>query len=116
MLTVGTFLGGRILIGNTEKAGGRVGDAPSIRLAERLRELPFDVARLKTGTPPRLDGKTLNYELMQEQPGDEPAPVFSFLGERREHPRRSPASSPRRPRKRTTSFAARSTSRRCIPG
>ena len=86
ILTAGTFLGGRILFGKTEKAGGRVGDAPSIRLAERLRELPFDVARLKTGTPPRLDRKTLDYGLMQEQPGDEPTPVFSFLGERREHP------------------------------
>jgi len=87
VLTVGTFLGGRILIGRSEEAGGRVGDAPSIALAERLRELPFRVARLKTGTPPRLDGKTLNYDLMQEQPGDEPVPVFSFLGRRREHPR-----------------------------
>ena len=87
VLTVGTFLGGRILIGRSEEAGGRVGDAPSIALAERLRELPFRVARLKTGTPPRLDGKTLNYDLMQEQPGDEPMPVFSFLGRRSEHPR-----------------------------
>ncbi|MGI9235361.1 MAG: tRNA uridine-5-carboxymethylaminomethyl(34) synthesis enzyme MnmG [Woeseiaceae bacterium] len=86
VLTVGTFLGGRILIGRTETAGGRVGDAPSNRLAERLRELPFKVARLKTGTPPRLDGKSLNYALMQEQPGDEPTPVFSFLGRRDQHP------------------------------
>jgi tRNA uridine 5-carboxymethylaminomethyl modification enzyme len=87
VLTVGTFLGGRILIGSTERPGGRAGDAPSIRLAERLREMPFRVARLKTGTPPRLDGRTLNYEIMQEQPGDTPAPVFSFIGERAEHPR-----------------------------
>ena len=86
VLTVGTFLGGRILIGSTEKAGGRAGDAPSNRLAERLREMPFRVARLKTGTPPRIDGRTLNYELMQEQPGDEPAPVFSFIGRRSQHP------------------------------
>lgn len=86
VLTVGTFLGGRILIGDTEQAGGRVGDAPSIKLADRLREMPFRVARLKTGTPPRLDGKTLNYETMTEQPGDEPMPVFSFLGKRRDHP------------------------------
>ena len=86
VLTTGTFLGGRILIGSTEKAGGRIGDAPSIRLAERLRELPFRVARLKTGTPPRLDGRSLNYEAMQEQPGDTPRPVFSFLGSRSEHP------------------------------
>ncbi len=86
VLTTGTFLGGRILIGSTEKAGGRIGDEPSNKLAARLRELPFNVARLKTGTPPRLDGKTLNYEVMQEQPGDEPVPVFSFVGKRREHP------------------------------
>jgi len=87
VLTVGTFLGGRILIGRTEKAGGRAGDAPSIALAKRLRELPFRVARLKTGTPPRLDGTTLNYAAMLEQPGDDPAPVFSFTGQRSDHPR-----------------------------
>jgi tRNA uridine 5-carboxymethylaminomethyl modification enzyme len=87
VLTVGTFLGGRILIGATEKAGGRAGDPPSNALADRLREMPFRVARLKTGTPPRVDGKTLNYALMTEQPGDEPMPVFSFLGRRSEHPR-----------------------------
>jgi tRNA uridine 5-carboxymethylaminomethyl modification enzyme len=86
VLTTGTFLGGRILIGSTEKAGGRIGDAPSIRLAEGLRELPFRVARLKTGTPPRLDGRSLDYEAMLEQPGDTPRPVFSFLGLRSEHP------------------------------
>ena len=86
ILTAGTFLAGRILIGKTEKAGGRVGDAPATSLAGKLRQLPFNVARLKTGTPPRLDGSTLNYGLMQEQPGDEPTPVFSFLGERRQHP------------------------------
>ena len=86
ILTVGTFLAGRILIGRTEKAGGRAGDAPSNKLAERLREMPFSVSRLKTGTPPRLDGKTLNYDVMQEQPGDEPTPVFSFLGRRNDHP------------------------------
>ena len=90
VLTVGTFLGGRILVGKTEKAGGRVGDAPSIRLAERLRELPFRVARLKTGTPPRLDGKTLDYDAMTEQPGDVPVPVFSFLGRRSDHPEQIP--------------------------
>jgi len=86
VLTTGTFLGGRILVGKTEEAGGRVGDAPSIRLAEHLREMPFNVARLKTGTPPRLDGTPLNYEVMQEQPGDTPVPVFSFIGERRQQP------------------------------
>jgi tRNA uridine 5-carboxymethylaminomethyl modification enzyme len=87
VLTVGTFLGGRILVGRTEKAGGRAGDAPSNKLAARLREMPFNVARLKTGTPPRLDGKTLNYEVMAEQPGDSPVPVFSFLGRRSDHPK-----------------------------
>jgi len=87
VLTVGTFLGGRILIGETEEPGGRVGDAPSIALARRLRELPFRVARLKTGTPPRLDGRTLHFDAMAEQPGDVPTPVFSFLGKRKEHPR-----------------------------
>ena len=87
VLTVGTFLGGRILIGRDERPGGRVGDAPSNRLAARLRELPFSVARLKTGTPPRLDGRSLDFAAMQEQPGDEPRPVFSFLGRRAHHPR-----------------------------
>ena len=86
VLTVGTFLGGRILVGKTEKPGGRVGDAPSNALAARLREMPFRVARLKTGTPPRIDGRTLNYAVMKEQPGDEPRPVFSFVGLRAEHP------------------------------
>jgi tRNA uridine 5-carboxymethylaminomethyl modification enzyme len=86
VLTVGTFLGGRILVGKTEKPGGRVGDAPSNALAARLREMPFRVARLKTGTPPRIDGRTLNYAVMKEQPGDEPRPVFSFIGRRDEHP------------------------------
>ncbi len=87
ILTVGTFLAGRILIGRTEKAGGRVGDAAATTLAKRLREMPFNVARLKTGTPPRLDGNTLNYDVMQAQPGDEPVPVFSFLGRRDQHPK-----------------------------
>ncbi len=87
VLTVGTFLGGRILIGRSETAGGRAGDPPSIRLARRLREMPFNVARLKTGTPPRLDGRSLDYARMTAQPGDEPRPVFSFLGRRDQHPR-----------------------------
>ena len=90
VLTVGTFLGGRILIGREEHTGGRAGDPASNRLAARLREMPFRVARLKTGTPPRLDGKTLDFSVMTEQPGDEPVPVFSFLGRRAEHPRQVP--------------------------
>ena len=90
VLTVGTFLGGRILIGRDEQAGGRAGDAPSVRLAQRLRELPFKVARLKTGTPPRLDGTTLDFSKMTPQPGDSPVPVFSFLGRREQHPPQLP--------------------------
>src|SRR5690606_27060816 len=90
VLTVGTFLGGRILVGRTERPGGRAGCPPSVRLAARLRELPFKVARLKTGTPPRLDGRTLDFSVMTRQPGDEPVPVFSFLGRRKEHPPQVP--------------------------
>lgn len=86
VLTVGTFLGGRILIGSTEHAGGRAGDPPSNLLAARLREMPFRVARLKTGTPPRLDGRTIDFSVMTPQPGDEPRPVFSFMGTRSNHP------------------------------
>ncbi len=86
VLTVGTFLGGRILVGREENAGGRIGAAPANRLAARLREMPFTVGRLKTGTPPRLDGRTLDYAAMREQPGDRPRPVFSFLGRREDHP------------------------------
>jgi tRNA uridine 5-carboxymethylaminomethyl modification enzyme len=87
VLTVGTFLGGRIHIGLESRDGGRIGDSPSNALAARLRELPFAVGRLKTGTPPRLDGRTLDYSVMRPQPGDEPRPVFSFLGRREDHPR-----------------------------
>jgi tRNA uridine 5-carboxymethylaminomethyl modification enzyme len=86
ILTVGTFLGGRIHIGLESREGGRIGDAASNRLAARLRELPFAVGRLKTGTPPRLDGRTLDYGAMRPQPGDEPRPVFSFMGRREDHP------------------------------
>jgi tRNA uridine 5-carboxymethylaminomethyl modification enzyme len=90
VLTVGTFLGGRIHVGLTNQAGGRAGDPPSNRLAARLRELPFRVGRLKTGTPPRLDGRSLDYTVMTVQPGDEPRPVFSFLGRTQDHPRQLP--------------------------
>ncbi len=86
VLTVGTFLGGRILIGNEESSGGRIGSSASIKLAQRLRELPFCVSRLKTGTPPRLLKKSLNFDVMEKQPGDVPTPVFSFLSERKDHP------------------------------
>ncbi|MGI9228228.1 MAG: tRNA uridine-5-carboxymethylaminomethyl(34) synthesis enzyme MnmG [Gammaproteobacteria bacterium] len=87
VLTVGTFLGGKIHIGETWQQGGRAGDPPSIALAQRLRELPFRVERLKTGTPPRLDGKTIDYSRLTEQPGDVPMPVFSFIGKAESHPR-----------------------------
>jgi tRNA uridine 5-carboxymethylaminomethyl modification enzyme len=86
VLTVGTFLGGKIHVGLTNYQGGRAGDPPSNRLAEKLRALPFRVGRLKTGTPPRIDGRTINYEGLIRQPGDEPTPVFSYLGRRSEHP------------------------------
>jgi tRNA uridine 5-carboxymethylaminomethyl modification enzyme len=87
VLTVGTFLGGKIHIGDANYQGGRAGDPPSNALAQRLRELPFRVDRLKTGTPPRIDGNTINYSELQEQPGDLPTPVFSYLGKVEQHPR-----------------------------
>ncbi|MGH8555679.1 MAG: FAD-dependent oxidoreductase, partial [Gammaproteobacteria bacterium] len=87
VLTVGTFLGGKIHVGDQNHQGGRAADPPSNVLAQRLREMPFRVGRLKTGTPPRLDGRTLDYEKMEAQPGDEPVPVFSFLGTNADHPR-----------------------------
>ena len=80
VLTTGTFLGGKIHMGEIQSAGGRAGDPPSISLAKRLRELPFDVGRLKTGTPPRIDGKSVDFTHLKEQPGDLPRPVFSFMG------------------------------------
>ncbi|MDX1555141.1 MAG: tRNA uridine-5-carboxymethylaminomethyl(34) synthesis enzyme MnmG, partial [Xanthomonadales bacterium] len=86
VLTTGTFLGGKIHIGEQQQQGGRAGDPPANTLAERLRELPFTVARLKTGTPPRIDGKTVDFSGLAEQPGDEPRPVFSFIGSPEDHP------------------------------
>ncbi|WP_406665317.1 tRNA uridine-5-carboxymethylaminomethyl(34) synthesis enzyme MnmG [Gallaecimonas sp. GXIMD1310] len=90
VLTVGTFLGGRIHIGMDNFAGGRAGDPPANALAQRLRELPFRVERLKTGTPPRLDARTIDFSQLQEQPGDTPTPVFSFLGSAAQHPQQIP--------------------------
>lgn len=87
VLTVGTFLGGIIHVGLQQSQGGRVGDAPSNALAARLRGLNLPVGRLKTGTPPRIDGRTIDYSRLTEQPGDEPTPVFSFVGSRSLHPR-----------------------------
>ncbi len=86
VLTTGTFLGGKIHIGMQHHAGGRAGDAPSIGLAERLRELPFRVDRLKTGTPPRIDARSINFDGLLVQPGDTPTPVMSYLGAVAEHP------------------------------
>jgi tRNA uridine 5-carboxymethylaminomethyl modification enzyme len=90
VLTTGTFLGGRIHIGRQNQAGGRAGDAPSNALAARLRELPLTVGRLKTGTPPRLDGRTLDFDQLEAQPGDEPRPVFSLMSRREDHPAQVP--------------------------
>src|SRR5271167_1257085 len=87
VLTVGTFLGGRIHVGLDQYQGGRAGDPPSNRLAERLRALNLRVGRLKTGTPPRIDGRSIDYSQLQAQPGDDPVPVFSFLGRASDHPR-----------------------------
>jgi len=86
VLTTGTFLGGIIHIGMQNHAGGRAGDAPANALAQRLRELPFNVGRLKTGTPPRIDARTVDFSVMQKQWGDNPTPVMSFIGSREEHP------------------------------
>ena len=86
VLTTGTFLGGKIHVGDQTHSGGRAGDPPSIALANRLRELPFRVGRLKTGTPPRIDSRSLNYDVMAAQPGDTPCPVFSYLGNVAQHP------------------------------
>ncbi|WP_288370795.1 tRNA uridine-5-carboxymethylaminomethyl(34) synthesis enzyme MnmG [uncultured Marinobacter sp.] len=86
VLTTGTFLGGVIHIGMQNHAGGRAGDAPANALARRLRELPFNVGRLKTGTPPRIDARTVDFSAMQQQWGDDPTPVMSFIGSRDEHP------------------------------
>ncbi|MBL4828847.1 MAG: tRNA uridine-5-carboxymethylaminomethyl(34) synthesis enzyme MnmG [Aliivibrio sp.] len=90
VLTVGTFLGGKIHIGLENYSGGRSGDTSSIALAERLRDMPFRVDRLKTGTPPRIDARTVDFSLLETQHGDNPTPVFSFLGNRTEHPTQIP--------------------------
>ncbi|WP_250624482.1 tRNA uridine-5-carboxymethylaminomethyl(34) synthesis enzyme MnmG [Pinirhizobacter soli] len=87
VLTAGTFLAGKIHIGPAQYAGGRAGDPPAATLASRLREMSLGVDRLKTGTPPRIDLRSIDTSVMEEQPGDHPAPVFSFMGTRSEHPR-----------------------------
>jgi len=90
VLTAGTFLSGLVHVGQSNFAAGRAGDPPSISLAHRLRELSLPAGRLKTGTPPRIDGRTIDYAVMQEQPGDQPVPVFSFLGRAEMHPQQLP--------------------------
>src|SRR5665811_372037 len=90
VLTTGTFLSGLIHVGQANYAAGRAGDPPSVSLAHRLRELNLPVGRLKTGTPPRIDGRTINYSVLQEQAGDDPVPVFSFMGNASQHPRQLP--------------------------
>jgi tRNA uridine 5-carboxymethylaminomethyl modification enzyme len=90
VLTAGTFLGGLIHVGMQNYSAGRAGDPPAISLAARLRELNLPAGRLKTGTPPRIDGRSINYKVMQEQSGDDPVPVFSFLGNAAQHPSQMP--------------------------
>jgi tRNA uridine 5-carboxymethylaminomethyl modification enzyme len=90
VLTAGTFLNGKIHVGLENYSGGRAGDPPAIALSHRLRELALPVGRLKTGTPPRLDGKTIDFSVMQEQHSDNPLPVFSFLGNAAQHPKQMP--------------------------
>jgi len=90
VLTAGTFLAGLVHVGQSHHAAGRAGDPPSLSLAHKLRELKLPVGRLKTGTPPRIDGRSINYAVMAEQPGDNPVPVFSFLGNAAQHPRQLP--------------------------
>lgn len=90
VLTTGTFLSGLIHVGQSNYQAGRAGDPPSIRLAQRLRELDLPAGRLKTGTPPRIDGRSVDYSEMIEQPGDIPVPVFSFMGRPQQHPRQLP--------------------------
>ena len=87
VLTAGTFLAGLVHVGQANYQAGRAGDPPALSLAHRLRELNLPVGRLKTGTPPRIDGRSLDYSVMTEQPGDDPAPVFSYLGSVQQHPR-----------------------------
>ncbi len=89
VLTAGTFLGGKIHIGLEHHAGGRAGDPPSIKLAQRLREMPFRVDRLKTGTPPRIDARSVVFDGLREQWGDQPEPVMSYLGDVAQHPRQT---------------------------
>ena len=116
VLTTGTFLGGRIHIGLANQPGGRAGDAPANALAERMRQLPLRVERLKTGTPPRLDGRSVDFSVMATQPGDEPRPTMSSLSTPDVHPApkcRATSRTPTPPR--TRSSAPASNARPCTP-
>ncbi|MFK7892147.1 MAG: tRNA uridine-5-carboxymethylaminomethyl(34) synthesis enzyme MnmG [Granulosicoccus sp.] len=86
VLTVGTFLAGKIHVGESTERAGRAGETAALTLAERLREMPFNTGRLKTGTPPRIDGRSIDYSSLAKQPGDSPRPVFSYMGSERDHP------------------------------
>lgn len=86
VLTVGTFLAGKIHVGEANQSAGRAGDPPAMTLAEKLREMPFDTGRLKTGTPPRIDGRSIDFSTLKTQPGDSPRPVFSYMGTTADHP------------------------------
>jgi tRNA uridine 5-carboxymethylaminomethyl modification enzyme len=90
ILTAGTFLAGKIHIGRSQYEGGRAGDPPAKTLASKLRDLPFRINRLKTGTPPRIDGKSVDFSVMEKQYGDTPTPVFSFMGQPSDHPQQVP--------------------------
>jgi tRNA uridine 5-carboxymethylaminomethyl modification enzyme len=90
VLTAGTFLAGKIHVGSVQYQGGRAGDPPALTLAQRLREMPFRIGRLKTGTPPRIDGRSIDYSQLAKQDGDTPVPVFSFVGTADQHPRQVP--------------------------
>src|SRR6188768_2010324 len=90
VLTAGTFLAGLAHVGSANFQAGRAGDSPSLSLAARLREMKLPVGRLKTGTPPRIDGRSIDYSVVTEQPGDTPLPVFSFIGSAAQHPRQLP--------------------------
>jgi tRNA uridine 5-carboxymethylaminomethyl modification enzyme len=115
VLTAGTFLNGLIHVGMQNYSAGRAGDPPAISLGQRLKELALPQGRLKTGTPPRLDARTIDFSVMQEQPGDDPVPVFSFLGNAASTRASCRAGSPTPTAAPTTSSAPTSTARRCIP-
>ena len=114
VLTTGTFLGGVMHCGDTQQAAGRAGDLPANRLAQRLRALELRIGRLKTGTPPRIDRRSIDFSQLAEQPGDSPTPAFSLTGDPQQHPRQSLAISPTPTTKPMALFAIILPCRRCI--